>query len=200
MNIQLDPPKVPPLTSSQRSRLRNRVMDKSMPGRDHSTRRWVAPMVAVAAVAALVASAALPAAAARPPVSLVASPSHLELRGGATNAVAVTNTGSQTAVVGVARSGFALDLRGRPRVTSRHARWIAVRPRRLTIAPGREGHWQFDLAGYVAARLRAAEVGTVDLTGLDTYADEARFFSYRRATHRGEPTYGRQFSLIGLPG
>ena len=68
------------------------------------------------------------------------------------------------------------------------------------FAPGREGRWQFDLAGYVAARLRAAGVGTVDGLGLDTYADEVRFFSYRRASHRGEPTYGRQFSLIGLPG
>jgi copper oxidase (laccase) domain-containing protein len=36
--------------------------------------------------------------------------------------------------------------------------------------------------------------------GLDTYADPDRFFSYRRATHRGEPTYGRQFSIIALPG
>ena len=68
------------------------------------------------------------------------------------------------------------------------------------FAPGRGGRWQFDLEGYVAARLRAAGVGSVDRLGLDTYADEARFFSYRRATHRGEPTYGRQFSLIGLPG
>jgi len=34
---------------------------------------------------------------------------------------------------------------------------------------------------------------------MDTYADESRFFSFRRATHRGEPAYGRQFSLIGLP-
>jgi YfiH family protein len=67
------------------------------------------------------------------------------------------------------------------------------------FAPGRPGHWQFDLAGYAAKRLRAAGVGTVEALGLDTYADEDRFFSYRRATHRGEPTYGRQFSLIGLP-
>jgi len=65
--------------------------------------------------------------------------------------------------------------------------------------PGRAGHWQFDLEGYAAARLRAAGVGTIEALGLDTYPDEDRFFSYRRATHRGEPTYGRQFSLIGLP-
>jgi len=65
--------------------------------------------------------------------------------------------------------------------------------------PGRPGHWQFDLEGYAARRLRVAGVGTVEPLGLDTYSDEDRFFSYRRATHRGEPTYGRQFSLIGLP-
>lgn len=65
--------------------------------------------------------------------------------------------------------------------------------------PGREGHYQFDLEGYVAARLAAAGIAAVELLGLDTYADEQRFFSYRRATHRGEPDYGRQMSLIGLP-
>jgi polyphenol oxidase len=67
------------------------------------------------------------------------------------------------------------------------------------FASGRQGRWQFDLPGYVAERLRAAGVATVEELGLDTYAEESRFFSYRRATHRGEPTYGRQFSLIGLP-
>jgi YfiH family protein len=67
------------------------------------------------------------------------------------------------------------------------------------FAPGREGHWQFDLEGYVEARLDAMGVAVVECLGLDTYAQEDRFFSYRRAVHRGEPTYGRQFSLIGLP-
>ena len=66
--------------------------------------------------------------------------------------------------------------------------------------PGRPGHWQFDLEGYIAGRLRAAGIEVVEALGLDTYSDEDRFFSYRRSTHRGEPTYGRQFSLIGLPG
>lgn len=68
------------------------------------------------------------------------------------------------------------------------------------FAPGRAGHWQFDLEGYVAARLRAAGVATIDPLGLDTYSDARRFFSYRRSVHRGEPSYGRQFALIGLPG
>ncbi len=68
------------------------------------------------------------------------------------------------------------------------------------FAPGREGHWFFDLEGYAEARLDAMGVGQVDCLGLDTYTEETRFFSYRRATHRGEPDYGRQISLIGLPG
>ena len=63
---------------------------------------------------------------------------------------------------------------------------------------GRESHAQFDLEGYVAARLESVGVGTVEKLGLDTYADPSRFFSYRRATHRGEPGYGRQIALIGL--
>lgn len=66
------------------------------------------------------------------------------------------------------------------------------------FAPGRPGHWQFDLEGYVAARLAEAGVGRIERLGLDTYADPSRFYSYRRATHRGEPTYGRQLSLIGM--
>lgn len=64
--------------------------------------------------------------------------------------------------------------------------------------PGAPGHWQFDLPGYVAARLGESGVGEVELLGCDTYAGEDRFESYRRATHRGEPTGGRQLSVIGL--
>lgn len=66
------------------------------------------------------------------------------------------------------------------------------------FAPGAPGHWQFDLPGYVAARLDRAGVGQVEALGCDTYADPARFYSYRRATHRGEANYGRLISLVGL--
>jgi polyphenol oxidase len=68
------------------------------------------------------------------------------------------------------------------------------------FAPGAGDRWHFDLEAYVAARLAAAGVGRIEALGLDTYADERRFFSYRRATHRGDPDYGRQIALIGLPG
>ncbi|MEO7634497.1 MAG: peptidoglycan editing factor PgeF [Sphingomicrobium sp.] len=57
----------------------------------------------------------------------------------------------------------------------------------------------FDLEAYVVDRLRTAGIGRVEALQLDTYADPDRFFSYRRATHGGEPDYGRQISLIGLP-
>ncbi|MBZ0216411.1 MAG: peptidoglycan editing factor PgeF [Fimbriimonadaceae bacterium] len=61
---------------------------------------------------------------------------------------------------------------------------------------GKTGRPHFDLPGYVAARLTDAGVGHVQNLGLCTYKDEARFFSYRRTTHRGEPDYGRQISAI----
>ena len=64
---------------------------------------------------------------------------------------------------------------------------------------GRPGHCQFDLPAYVAHRLQAAGVGLVEDLGEDTYAQPGGFFSYRRATHRSQPTNGRQISMIGLP-
>jgi YfiH family protein len=69
---------------------------------------------------------------------------------------------------------------------------------RFFLAGQRDGHHQFDIEAYVVSRLAAAGVRRIETLGLDTYADEDRFFSYRRATHRGEPGYGRQIALIGL--
>lgn len=66
------------------------------------------------------------------------------------------------------------------------------------FSAGRPGHFQFDIAGYVASRLAAAGVGRVVMLDEDTYPQPDRFFSYRRACHQGEPGYGRQISLIGL--
>lgn len=60
------------------------------------------------------------------------------------------------------------------------------------------GKYQFDLPGYVVHRLNDAGVGSINCLHLDTYADEERFFSYRRATHQGEPDYGRLLSAIAL--
>jgi YfiH family protein len=57
---------------------------------------------------------------------------------------------------------------------------------------------QFDLEGYVLSRLAEAGLSRIEALGQDTYGQPERFFSYRRATHRGEPDYGRQVSLIAL--
>jgi YfiH family protein len=70
----------------------------------------------------------------------------------------------------------------------------------LFFTDGRPGRYQFDLEGFVLARLAAAGVRRIEALGLDTYADPERFYSYRRATHRGEPSYGRQMSIIALAG
>jgi len=69
------------------------------------------------------------------------------------------------------------------------------------LGPGhRPGHWQFDLAGYCAALLAAAGVGTVETLAADTLADPARFFSYRRTTLEGGGPLGHQLSAIALAG
>lgn len=60
----------------------------------------------------------------------------------------------------------------------------------------RPGHAQFDIEGYVAARLARAGVQRIEMLGQDTYAQPDLFFSYRRSCHRGEADYGRQISLI----
>ena len=63
----------------------------------------------------------------------------------------------------------------------------------------RADHWQFDLPAYVARRLKQAGVESVDILDACTYEREDEFFSYRRATHRKEPDYGRELSVIMLP-
>ncbi|MGB8315790.1 MAG: peptidoglycan editing factor PgeF [Aestuariivirga sp.] len=60
------------------------------------------------------------------------------------------------------------------------------------------GHYMFDLPKYLIDRLKAFGVGAAVDTALCTYTREAEFFSYRRATHRGEKDYGRQIAAITL--
>lgn len=62
----------------------------------------------------------------------------------------------------------------------------------------RPGHYQFDLGGFIMDCLSRLGLGAIADTGLDTYPDEDRFFSYRRATHRGEPDYGRGLAVVAL--
>lgn len=65
-------------------------------------------------------------------------------------------------------------------------------------AGARPGHLLFDLAGYVARRLARVGIDAVGAVPCDTCREEERFFSYRRATLRGETDYGRNLSAIAL--
>jgi polyphenol oxidase len=69
---------------------------------------------------------------------------------------------------------------------------------RFFTPSGKNGHYMFDLPSYLLHRLTIADIGEVVDLGLCTYADEARFYSFRRATHRGEKDYGRLISAIAL--
>lgn len=62
------------------------------------------------------------------------------------------------------------------------------------------GALHFDLPAYIRHRLMVAGIDEAETVHLDTYSNPDRFFSFRRATHLGEPDYGRQISLIGIPG
>jgi len=69
---------------------------------------------------------------------------------------------------------------------------------RFFAPASRDGHALLDLGGYIAARLARAGVVQIEDLGLCTYADPARFFSYRRTTHRAEADYGRHVNAIAL--
>ena len=80
------------------------------------------------------------------------------------------------------------------------ARFLSEDPDNVRFfTPGPSGKPHFDLQSYVRHKLLAAGIGEVEALRLDTYSEPERFFSYRRSTHRAEPDYGRQISLIGLP-
>jgi copper oxidase (laccase) domain-containing protein len=69
---------------------------------------------------------------------------------------------------------------------------------RFFVPAARPGHALFDLGGFIVERLRQARVGQIEDLALCTYADPARFYSYRRTTHRAEPDYGRHINAIAL--
>ena len=66
------------------------------------------------------------------------------------------------------------------------------------FANGKGDRMLFDLPAYGLSRLRAAGVGHAEWTRHCTYADPARFYSFRRTTHAGEADYGRLISVIRL--
>ena len=96
----------------------------------------------LAAAACVLAPASAGAGTGRPPAALSVSPARVLLLGAGRQAVRVRNPGSAAVAVAAAPAGFALTLRGRPRIVSDPhdgrdvAAWLTLRPRRLVVAPG----------------------------------------------------------------
>lgn len=66
-------------------------------------------------------------------IALTVSPARVDLTAGGTQVVRVTNAGSTPAVLDVTRAGFALTVRGQPRIVKRKAAWLSFSPRRLVV-------------------------------------------------------------------
>lgn len=66
------------------------------------------------------------------------------------------------------------------------------------FANGTGDRLQFDLPGFGLHQLRDAGIAEASWTRHCTYADPARFFSYRRSVHAVEADYGRLIAAIAL--
>lgn len=99
-----------------------------------------------------------------------------------------------TAVLGPSISAAAYEVG--PEFVARFAEADPANGSYFAASP-RDGHAMFDLNRYTVDRLAQAGVEAA-MIGRCTYADEDDFYSYRRATHRREPDYGRQISAISL--
>jgi hypothetical protein len=125
-------------------------------------------VVIVLALCLLVPATAGTSSTAPPPMALTASPARVTLHGSGQATIQVRNTGRSAIVIDARRAGFALDLRGRPKIVThggvRTAEgWLTLRPRRMGLAPGGSGSL------VVAARLpRNAEPGDHDALVLVT--------------------------------
>jgi hypothetical protein len=72
-----------------------------------------------------------------PQVALTAVPARVQFARAGSQLVQVRNSGRTRVIVDVTRAGFALDLRGSPRVVAAApSPWLRVRPRRAAISPG----------------------------------------------------------------
>jgi hypothetical protein len=96
--------------------------------------------LALAALVLVLAPASAGASTTRSPLGLSVTPARVALTGTARVSLRLTNPGLAPIVVDIARAGFSLDLRGRPRVARAGRRaatpWLAVRPARLVLPAG----------------------------------------------------------------
>ena len=81
-----------------------------------------------------------------------------------------------------------------------HAAFAAADPANAGFfrPAARSGHFLFDLPGYIAERLARLGLAAIERAPHDTVAEEALFFSYRRACRRGETDYGRGLAAIAV--
>lgn len=81
-------------------------------------------------------------------------------------------------------------------------RFLAVDPDSgaFFVPAARDGHFRFDLGGYIVHRLSRLGLAAIECSGCDTAADPDRFFSYRRGCLVGERDYGRALAAITLTG
>ncbi len=96
---------------------------------------------ALGLAAVVLAPASAGASTTRPVLALTATPARVALAGSGQATVRVMNPGRRPVVVDVARAGFSLDRRGRPKVGRRGGlraatRWLGVRPRRFVLRAG----------------------------------------------------------------
>lgn len=63
----------------------------------------------------------------------------------------------------------------------------------------REGHFMFNLPGYIEMKLQKHGIENISNLGEDTLTQPEKFYSYRRMTLAGGKEYGRQISAICLP-
>lgn len=69
---------------------------------------------------------------------------------------------------------------------------------RFFRAAPRDGHFHFDLPGYLVARLEKLGLASVAAVARDTCAEAESFFSYRRACLEGDRRFGSGLSAIAL--
>jgi YfiH family protein len=80
------------------------------------------------------------------------------------------------------------------------ARFVSADPdyARFFTPSERRRHSMFDLPRFIATRVERIGIASFENLNVDTYADEARCFSFRRSVHREQPDYGRLVSAIAL--
>lgn len=94
----------------------------------------------------------------------------------------------------IAQTSYEVDAAFRDHFTAADDGHFAEAPPRADA-----DRWHFDLPAYILEKLRQSGVDQAVSLALDTYTEADRYYSFRRASQQGEPTYGRQLSAIAVP-